>query len=155
VYAVEDGVPEGWEIISISHGGTFDSVNKKVKWGPFFDAGERVLAYQAVPAPLTNVVALVGTASFDGRDVQIGGVRSIVLGYGGLPLRWAGHFKTPTGPAYLLYGEAEHGYVIEASTNAIHWETVQTISTDFSGQFLFRPAAATADRYKLFRARTP
>lgn len=154
VYAVEDTVPEGWEILSVSHGGSFDAANNKVKWGPFFDSGDRAFVYQAVPAPLTNVVALTGTASFDGHNVPIGGVRSILLGYGGLPLRWAAHFKTPSGPAYLLSGEADHAYVIEVSSDGAEWNAVQTISTDFSGQFLFRPPAPLADKYKLFRART-
>jgi len=44
-------------------------VNKKVKWGPFFDANIRTLTYNATPpADEKGGVTFSGTASFDGVD---------------------------------------------------------------------------------------
>lgn len=76
VYAVEDRVPEGWLVRNISAGGRLDRVNRKIKWGPFFDGSARELSYQLVPtSELVAAVKLAGTASFDGSDVDIAGSR--------------------------------------------------------------------------------
>jgi|GEM_PF-1628498 len=44
-YAVEDQVPVGWTVSNINSSGTFDSVNRKVKWGLFFDNSQRTFTY--------------------------------------------------------------------------------------------------------------
>ncbi|HTI72850.1 MAG TPA: Ig-like domain-containing protein [Candidatus Limnocylindria bacterium] len=76
IYAIEEAVPSGWAINSASHGGTFDSVNHLVKWGPFFDgtATVRSLTYQATPP--TNAFGTAtfhGTARFDQVALPISG----------------------------------------------------------------------------------
>ena len=69
VYAVEDAPPVGWTVSNISHSGAWDDVNKKVKWGLFFDANIRTLTYDATPpAGETGEKTFSGTASFDGVD---------------------------------------------------------------------------------------
>jgi len=69
VYAVEDAPPTGWTVDSINESGSWDDVNKKVKWGPFFDANIRILTYNATPpAGETDEKTFSGTASFDGVD---------------------------------------------------------------------------------------
>ncbi len=76
VYAVEEGVPEGWTIGSISQGGVWDVASRKVKWGPFFDASAtpRTLTYQATPpADLFGTVTFAGTARFDQSPLSISG----------------------------------------------------------------------------------
>jgi len=49
VYAVEDTPPSGWAVSDISHGGLFDGLTEKVKWGFFFDNDPRVLTYTVTP----------------------------------------------------------------------------------------------------------
>ena len=69
VYAVEDTPPAGWIISNINEGGSWDSVNGKVKWGLFFDANARTLTYNATPPDeATGEIEFSGTASFDGVD---------------------------------------------------------------------------------------
>lgn len=72
--AVEDVPPDGWmvEEDSISDSGTWDDINKKVKWGPFYDDGPRTLTYDVTPA-MGGTRVFSGVASFDGADVEIGG----------------------------------------------------------------------------------
>jgi 6-phosphogluconolactonase (cycloisomerase 2 family) len=81
VYAVEDQPPVGWAVTNINNNGAFDSANRKVKWGPFFDNSQRILAYTATP-PLgeTGSKTFVGTVSFDGVNVPISGARTMNSG---------------------------------------------------------------------------
>jgi hypothetical protein len=78
VYAVEDIPPNGWVVSEINEGGQWDSVNKKVKWGLFFDSNNRTLTYKATP-PVgeTGAKTFSGTVSFDGNNVSIGGNQTI------------------------------------------------------------------------------
>ena len=72
VYAVEDTVPVGCTVSAITSGGTFDAVNRKVKWGPWFDNTPRTVCYTlgtGCPG------ALSGVGSFDGVDETITGQR--------------------------------------------------------------------------------
>jgi hypothetical protein len=74
VYAVQDTPPVGWVVSNINENGQWDSVNKKVKWGPFFDNNIRTLTYQATPpAGESGTKAFYGVGSFDGTNVVIGG----------------------------------------------------------------------------------
>ena len=74
VYAVEETVPSGWDVRSISNEGQFDSINRKVKWGPFLDRLNRLLTYTAVPpANAKGRFSFEGIASFNGRVVRIAG----------------------------------------------------------------------------------
>lgn len=73
VYGVEDAVPAGWQISAISHGGVFDGLQRRVKWGPFFDttATPRALTYQATPpADAYGRVTFSSTARFDQTTVE-------------------------------------------------------------------------------------
>ena len=65
---VEDAPPTGWNQISnISDGGTYDSENHKVKWGPFFAPFPGKLSYDVLPpTEAVGVVCFAGAASFDG-----------------------------------------------------------------------------------------
>ncbi|MBI5384240.1 MAG: cadherin-like domain-containing protein [Verrucomicrobia bacterium] len=76
VYSVEDQVPIGWNVASVSHSGVFDATNSKVKWGPFFDHTARELSFQITP-PLsaTGLVTFNGVGSFDGQATPITGQR--------------------------------------------------------------------------------
>ncbi len=66
-WAVEELVPEGWAVSNITGGGGFDATNRKVKWGPFFDAVPRTLGYVVTsPAASRSEAGLVASARFDG-----------------------------------------------------------------------------------------
>ncbi len=80
-YAVEDSVPAGLTVSSITGGGSWDSVNRKVKWGPFFDINARTLTYQLSGSDGSYTFS--GSGSFDGGSVGITGDRELVIGGGG------------------------------------------------------------------------
>jgi hypothetical protein len=76
-YAVEDQVPVGWAVGRISHGGTFDPLSRKVKWGLFLDHDPRILVFEATAPPATaGSVSFTGNASFDGTSVAISGAQT-------------------------------------------------------------------------------
>jgi hypothetical protein len=73
VYAVEDTVPAGCTVSGITPAdGSYDAVNHKVKFGPYFDHTPRTLCYT-----LNNGCSgtLSGLGSFDGVNVTITGQR--------------------------------------------------------------------------------
>ena len=77
--AVEDQPPAGWPVSEISHDGSFDEVNRVVKFGPLFTNELTTLTY-AITAPslVSNVVVrFSGTASFDNFAVPILGRREM------------------------------------------------------------------------------
>lgn len=78
VYAIEEMPPNGWFIIDINNGGVWDFIQKKVKWGPFFDSNPRTFTYKATP-PIESreVVLFSGKVSFDGSSFEIGGSNSL------------------------------------------------------------------------------
>ena len=81
VYALEDQPPVGWTVGQINEGGVYDSVNHKVKWGPFFDAEPRALSYEATPpAGQTGLVTFDGVLSTSEEEiVAIGGADTLDL----------------------------------------------------------------------------
>jgi len=74
----EDSPPEGWAISLISDGGVWDSVSRKVKFGPFFENLSRTVTYVATP-PLgtSGEVIFSGLVSFNGSADAIGGTQRI------------------------------------------------------------------------------
>ncbi len=65
VYAIEEILPPGWTVDSISHNGSFDPSQRKIKWGPFLDDAFRTLSYTvAPPANALEAVALMGFVAF-------------------------------------------------------------------------------------------
>lgn len=78
-YVIEDNVPQGWTVFDINQSGSFDAVNNKVKYGPFFDNAARTLIYQITPpAEAKGNYDFTGIASFDGSSIEITGVRTII-----------------------------------------------------------------------------
>jgi len=81
VYAVEDAPPANWVVSDINESGQWDDVNKKVKWGPFFDNNTRTLTYQATPpSGETGIKTFTGTAAFDSQGTVIAGDQIIYRG---------------------------------------------------------------------------
>jgi phosphodiesterase/alkaline phosphatase D-like protein len=81
VYAVEEVPPTGWDVNNISHGGVWDDINKKVKWGLFADNNERTLTYDLIaPSDAEGCYPLSGLASFDGINEAIYGDTEVCEG---------------------------------------------------------------------------
>ncbi len=80
VYAIEDSPPAGWTVGAVSDGGAYDPVNKRAKWGPFFDATPRTVSYEVTPPPNeTGAKQFSGTGSVDGQTFAVGGANTIEL----------------------------------------------------------------------------
>jgi hypothetical protein len=79
-YAVEENLPDGFTASSITENGVLDSVNQKVKWGPFFDNQVRTFTYNLTPPDsYSGSAVLSGSVSMDGVDVATQGDRSWVI----------------------------------------------------------------------------
>jgi len=79
-YAVEEHIPAGWAVTSISENGRFDAATGTIRWGVFFDAKPRMLSYVITLVKATSrVLALSGTASVDGRNIAVSGTRSLQI----------------------------------------------------------------------------
>lgn len=154
-YAVEDQIPASWDVRGISHGGGFDAISHKVKWGPFLDDSGRDLTYDVVVGSTPVQTTLVGSGSFDGLNVPITGSRTLTIGTVAAAVRWTSFGNDATGVFFLLTGELRRSYVIETSSDLIQWQALQTISTDASGQYLLRPANPRTSAYRFYRARVP
>jgi len=73
--AFEDSPPAGWtDIQNISDGGTYDSVNHKVKWGPFFAPFPASVSYEVkAPVEASGERCFMGSVSIDGESEAICG----------------------------------------------------------------------------------
>lgn len=73
--ALEDMPPQGWTVTDISDGGSWDDLNGKVKWGPWFGYGlPYMVSYKATPPPdEAGVKVFEGIISYDGEALPIGG----------------------------------------------------------------------------------
>jgi len=147
-FAVEEAVPTGWTVSTISDGGEFDTVNGKVKWGPFLDAAARAVSYQVTP-PTTvgETVSFEGVCSVDGISAAVGGPRQLhvgcrlnvqadaVLG----ALRWA------------LTGQAGARFLIEASADLVQWTPLATV-TNTTGWVEFTDPDRANFPHRFYRA---
>ncbi len=78
--ALEDVPPAGWLVTFISHDGTFDYVNGKVKWGPFFAPNiPQAVHYVVIPSDDGSIVSCFeGTVSLDGLNQVICGEACLI-----------------------------------------------------------------------------
>jgi len=77
-YAVEEVLPVGLTPQNINNSGNWDSANRKVKWGPYFDATTRTFSYEVTGA--NGTYSVNGTASFDGVGQAITGTAQVNIG---------------------------------------------------------------------------
>lgn len=69
---LEMEVPEYWVVTSISDGGQWDDINRKVKWGPYFEDLSRVVRFSARTTDTkASLSGFDGTVSFDGFNEPI------------------------------------------------------------------------------------
>ncbi len=125
-----------------------------VKWGPFYDSGERELSYTILPPPTgsSGQISFTGIGSFDGANVTVSGNPSIKLSSQNNP-RASLTTVDPYGPIFQLSGRALTDYVIEASVDLIHWEVLERVSTGAQGSYLFTPRNLDQPEQRYFRAR--
>ncbi len=79
-FGVEDLTPTGWTNISnIDNNGTWDAVNGKVKWGPYFNDIPVTLHYTITPPadPGGSTPCFSGIVSIDGNNSTIAGSRCL------------------------------------------------------------------------------
>ncbi len=72
--ALEVHVPRSWTPTAISEEGQWDSVHRKVKWGPFFDDRPFMVTFElprAARGKHRDLRGLTGTVSFDGNNQAI------------------------------------------------------------------------------------
>ncbi|MCC7373456.1 MAG: hypothetical protein IT581_02285 [Verrucomicrobiales bacterium] len=84
VYAVEERVPRGWRVDSVSDGGVVDASSGRVRWGPFVGAAPRQLSMVVTPpsSGADAVAVFQGIAAFDQRTVEIEGTQEINMNAG-------------------------------------------------------------------------
>jgi outer membrane protein assembly factor BamB len=80
-YAVEDSPPPNWQVSQISDSGFFDLTNRRVRFGPFFDAQARELTYVVTPP-----AGEAGVKQFAGTSWTFEGAKRLVGGDHGLPM---------------------------------------------------------------------
>jgi hypothetical protein len=146
-YAVEDEIPSGWTVGTISDGGEFDAVSGRVKWGPFFDSSPKVLSYEAI-APATGKleVAFSGTASFDGTNVSILGQRQARASS-----RLRGLTRAADGKIEIeVSGHVGAKVTVEGSSDLKTWVAVGVINQP-GGAITFKDTAAGIQELRFYR----
>jgi hypothetical protein len=77
-HAIVEKLPPGWSASNINNGGSYNSFNNTISWGPFFDSSPRTLIYTAIPASgLLGHAAFIGALSVDGGSVPVSGQREL------------------------------------------------------------------------------
>ncbi len=79
VWAAEDSLPPGWVPLEASDGAGWDPQSRTLRWGPFFDAGRRLLTYTMTPVGGASG-SLVGRGSVDGHHILVRGARQVRVG---------------------------------------------------------------------------
>ncbi|MFM8470686.1 MAG: Calx-beta domain-containing protein, partial [Limisphaerales bacterium] len=154
-YAVEETVPAGWNVKpgSLDQGGAFDGTNRKVKWGPFFDAAERVLTCVLEPGANTAPVVFAGVASFDGVNVGFTGRRAVPRAAFLPENANAGRNVRVDGFRVVVHGEAGKRYDIEATATPWIPNSWASVATNLDGAALvdFTDTLATSSSRRFYR----
>jgi hypothetical protein len=148
-YAVEETLPRGVKVTSISGGGSFDTVNGKIKWGPFFDSQERSFTYTLQSVGLANLVDFAGVASFDGTDVAIVYARVEESPEPSASIS----FDQTTGFQLRIEGQPGSRVAIRASTDLKGWVTVTNLTLT-SESTLFSDQSAVNAPYRFYQVRS-
>jgi len=70
VHALELTLPTDWTLLSSSHGGSLDTPNRRIKWGPFDDDSPRSLTAQLLPNAATRApVDLTAVGWYDANRI--------------------------------------------------------------------------------------
>jgi len=147
-YALEDQPPPGWAVANINNGGAYDAVNRKVKWGLFFDSTPRTLTYQVTPpGTAIGLATFGGQASYDGVvTLNIAGQRTTSY----MPRPTFGMAAMGLGGSFHigLRGSQGQTYLVEASTNLTSWQVISTVVIDATGtDDFYDPISANQVRF--------
>ncbi|MBM3880301.1 MAG: PQQ-like beta-propeller repeat protein [Verrucomicrobia bacterium] len=156
VYAVEESPPAGWAVSEITAGGRHDTWRHKLKWGPYFDAMPRRLAYRLLPpAEPPEVGRFGGGAAFDGAGSATVGRRQTLLKESRVSPEFTSARRVVGGGIeVVLAGIRGEVYVLQASTNLVAWRTVATL-TNTLGTVNYHDTAAAATPQRYYRAYWP
>lgn len=151
-FALVESPPEGWSVRNLSHEGRWDPVNRKIKWGPFFDATPRTFSYEAIPMPAAAGSAqFTGRGSFDGLGVPASGsLRISPPGQGVAPTLKA--VVEATGITLELKGEPGGTYLLRSSQDLIVWDGGERVTLDPQGFARFPVAGSAAAQFYTLRA---
>ena len=146
--AVEDVLPTGWTVSSVSDGGEFDATQRRLKWGPFLDGTARTLTYSAIPpASASGNCTFAGRASFDGANVPTAGPFLTSSG-----CRLAGQGQLPDRQFHATLTAPLGGILkLEGSTNLMDWVPV-CLLTNTTGAVEFQDAGVQGQQQRFYRA---
>jgi len=148
-YALEDVPPPGWRVTAVLDGGTYDAVNRTVKWGPYFDRQPRNVGYTVVPDRVVAGQRFLGRASYDGLLVPVTGRRGVME----QPTLIAARVVPEGHPAgWFVAGSPGSRYRVEHSSNLREWSVLTNGSADGDGRFFFGPALPPSAPLSFLRA---
>lgn len=156
VWAVEARPPDGWRVTEISHGGLWDAARAKVKWGPFFDSDARALRCVVTPpADAAGAARFGGAAAFDDEAAALQGRRVTYLaGTIAPPTLGAVRVNADTGAVLRVTGLPGETYLIQVSTDLVHWQVLGAATTA-EGAADFQDPALPAAGQRFYRAVWP
>lgn len=137
-YGIEETIPQGWTVASISDDGAFDIASRRVRWGLFFDRAERRLTYRLLPEAGVGGEAslrLSGLGSFDGWNVP-------TQGDGAAPEPVPLQMRPPQLLAdgrvvFTFSGEPGARYDVQISNDLRAWTTIATVTAGANGKVEF------------------
>jgi hypothetical protein len=154
-YGVEERLPLGWTVTSISDDGTFEANSRTIRWGIFYDGTARTLKYTVTPP--TNVVDIGhmrGFVSFDGNVREIFGNDRIISVDGTKLPKLEKCEREATGVRVRLGGEAGQVGVLQRSSDLVNWEDVTTLFLpDGTGEYLDEAAQDRGQVYYRLQVR--
>jgi hypothetical protein len=149
-YAVEETVPAGWEVTDTSDQGVYHAASGIVRWGPFFDAQARTLAYNVRPASLASG-AFSGVGSFDGANAAIEGDSELMAG--GVLTRLQLSMAEGEGVNLVLKGHPGRSYVVEVSSDLRSWVELVQAAADSGGNLAVEDPTTDSNAIRFYRAR--
>jgi hypothetical protein len=151
---VEDQIQFAWgaTLTNLSVSGVFDPINRKIKWGPFFDNVPRTLSYQVVPSTgSSGTMTFMGIVSYDGSALSIAGSQQITSGPAPAPSLVPAAALTQNRFTFALSGLINQRYQIESSPDLVNWSAV-SIVTNNNGTVLFSDPTAPNIQHRFYRA---
>ena len=125
-YAVEETLPDGWNVSEVNENGLFDSDAGKVRWGPFLDEKSRTLMFDIIPPEVgTGTYAFEGVVSFDGSNRAITGSTKTTARY--LAARFLEHGSIEL----TVTGAPGDLFTLEMSSDLVHWSPFTSLQLDF------------------------
>ncbi|MCC7376561.1 MAG: hypothetical protein IT581_18020 [Verrucomicrobiales bacterium] len=125
-WAVEETVPAGWKVGSVSDDGVVDSQTGRIRWGLFYGATTRVLSYEVTPPADTACNGhFAGEVSYDGGLKPIDGVVLAGATDDHTRVRIIGSRRGADGKLHLdVEAAANQVFVVEGSSDLQAWEEV-------------------------------